>query len=123
MANRQNPCNDTVFPFRARPRVGSPPFDGIAPKTDLTATLKSCLMKRMRPSVETSIESDAIAVERTLAGDREAFRILVERHSRNVYRLAYRMTRNQHDAEEGVQEAVFRAYQKLNQFRLRPKFG
>ena len=80
-------------------------------------------MKRMRPSVETSIESDAIAVERTLAGDREAFRVLVERHSRNVYRLAYRMTGNQHDAEEVVQEAFLRAYQKLGQFAARANFG
>ena len=80
-------------------------------------------MKRMRPSVETSIESDAIAVERTLAGDRDAFRTLVERHSRNVYRLAYRMTGNQHDAEEVVQEAFLRAYQKLSQFASRANFG
>src|SRR6202795_5336790 len=80
-------------------------------------------MKRMRPSVETSIESDAIAVERTLAGDRDAYRVLVERHSRNVFRLAYRMTGNQHDAEEVVQEAFLRAYQKLGQFAARSNFG
>jgi len=75
------------------------------------------------PSVETTVESDAIAVERTLAGDRDAFRVLVERHSRNVYRLAYRMTGNQHDAEEVVQEAFLRAYQKLSQFASRANFG
>src|ERR1700675_3349076 len=80
-------------------------------------------MKRMRPSVETSIESDAIAVERTLAGDRDAYRVLVERHSHSVFRLAYRMTGNQHDAEEVVQEAFLRAYQKLGQFAARSNFG
>lgn len=80
-------------------------------------------MNRMRPSVETTIESDAIAVERTLAGDRDAFRALVERHSHNVFRLAYRMTGNQQDAEEIVQEAFLRAYQKLNQFASRANFG
>ena len=80
-------------------------------------------MKRMRPSVETSGESDAVAVERTLAGDREAFRVLVEKHSHNVFRLAYRMTGNQHDAEEVVQEAFLRAYQKLEQFAARANFG
>src|SRR5258708_18769003 len=90
---------------------------------DLTATPKSCLMNRMRPSVETTLESDAIAVERTLACDRDAFRVLVERHSRNVYRLAYRMTGNQQDAEEVVQEAFLRAYQKLSQFASRANFG
>ena len=80
-------------------------------------------MKRMRQSVEATGHSDAIAVERTLAGDRDAFRVLVERHSRNVFRLAYRMTGNQHDAEEVVQEAFLRAYQKLGQFAARANFG
>ena len=90
---------------------------------NLTANPKTCLMKRMRPSVETTGDSDAIAVERTLAGDRDAFRVLVERHSHNVFRLAYRMTGNQHDAEEVVQEAFLRAYQKLHQFASRANFG
>jgi RNA polymerase sigma-70 factor (ECF subfamily) len=80
-------------------------------------------MKRMRPSVETIGESDAVAVEQTLAGDRDAFRVLVEKHSRNVHRLAYRMTGNQQDAEEVVQEAFLRAYQKLEQFESRANFG
>jgi RNA polymerase sigma-70 factor, ECF subfamily len=80
-------------------------------------------MNRMRPSVEATGDSDAIAVERTLAGDRDAFRVLVERHSPNVFRLAYRMTGNQHDAEEVVQEAFLRAYQKLSQFAARANFG
>ncbi len=67
--------------------------------------------------------SDAIAVEHTLAGERDAYRVLVERHSRNVYRLAYRMTGNTHDAEEIVQEAFLRAYQKLHQFAGQANFG
>jgi len=73
------------------------------------------------PEVQTV--SDAIAVERTLAGEREAYRVLVERHSRNVYRLAYRITGNRHDAEEVVQEAFLRAYQKLRQFAGQANFG
>jgi RNA polymerase sigma-70 factor (ECF subfamily) len=80
-------------------------------------------MNRMRPSVETIGDTDAIAVERTLAGDRDAFRVLVERHSHNVFRLAYRMMGNQHDAEEVVQESFLRAYQKLGQFAERANFG
>jgi RNA polymerase sigma-70 factor, ECF subfamily len=83
-------------------------------------------MNRMQPSVESPqaiADSDALAVERTLAGERDAFRVLVERHSQNVFRLAYRMTGNQHDAEEVVQEAFLRAYQKLGQFAARANFG
>src|SRR5258708_5046019 len=83
-------------------------------------------MNRMQQSIESAqaiAASDALAVERTLAGERDAFRVLVERHSHNVFRLAYRMTRNQHDAEEVVQEAFLRAYQKLGQFAARANFG
>lgn len=68
-------------------------------------------------------DSDAIAVERTLAGERDAFRVLVERHSAQLFRLAYRMTGNEQDAEEVVQEAFLRAYRNLGQFGSRANFG
>lgn len=79
----------------------------------------------MREGIETAgVEtSDARAVERTLAGERDAYRVLVERHSRNVFRMAYRMTGNKQDAEEVVQEAFLRAYQKLKQFEGQSNFG
>jgi len=77
----------------------------------------------MPVSVERNYSEDAAAVEQTLAGDREAYRFLVERHSASVFRLAYRMTGNRQDAEEVVQEAFTRAYQKLEQFGARAGFG
>jgi RNA polymerase sigma-70 factor (ECF subfamily) len=77
----------------------------------------------MNESVESVRTADAIAIERTLAGDRDAFRILVERHSAVVFRLAYRLTGNHHDAEEIVQEAFLRAYQKLQQFASEANFA
>jgi RNA polymerase sigma-70 factor (ECF subfamily) len=80
-------------------------------------------MPQVADSTQAIAESDAIAVERTLAGDRDAYRVLVERHSHNVFRLAYRMTGNRHDAEEVVQEAFLRGYQKLSQFAARSNFG
>lgn len=93
---------------------------------DLTAETKSCLIVGMRQSVErpeAEAISDARAVERTLAGERDAYRVLVERHSRNLYRLAFRMTGNSHDAEEVVQEAFLRGYRKLGQFAGNSNFG
>jgi RNA polymerase sigma-70 factor (ECF subfamily) len=81
---------------------------------------------RMKESIERAEAggiSDAMAVERTLGGDRDAYRVLVERHSRKVYQMAYRMTANPHDAEEVVQEAFLRGYNKLSQFAGNANFG
>jgi RNA polymerase sigma-70 factor, ECF subfamily len=80
-------------------------------------------MKASIEGADTVAITDALAVERTLAGDRDAYRVLVERYSRYIYRLAYRMTGNSHDAEEVVQEAFLRAYQKLTQFAGNSNFG
>ena len=80
-------------------------------------------MRASGEQAESVAVSDAAAVERTLAGEREAYRVLVERHSAYVYRLAYRMTGNKEDAEEVVQEAFLRAYQKLQQFAGNANFG
>ena len=80
-------------------------------------------MRASGEQVESVAVSDAVAVEQTLAGDREAYRVLVERHSAYVYRLAYRMTGNKEDAEEVVQEAFLRAYQKLRQFAGNANFA
>jgi len=73
-------------------------------------------MKRMEAE-------DAAEVARARAGDHDAFRRLVERHSRAVFRLAYRMTRNEQDAEDVVQEAFLRAYRRLDQFESKAQFG
>lgn len=62
-------------------------------------------------------------VARTLAGDQEAFRPLVERYSRRLFRLAFRMTGNENEAEELVQETFLRAYRNLRRFEARSNFG
>jgi RNA polymerase sigma-70 factor (ECF subfamily) len=67
--------------------------------------------------------SDEAAVELTRRGDPDAFRVLVDRHSRAVYRLAWRMTTNSHEAEDIVQETFLRAYKQLRRFDGRAAFG
>src|SRR4051812_7318748 len=67
--------------------------------------------------------TDAAAVALARDGDSEAFRALVERHSRAVYRLAHRMTGSPQDAEDVVQEAFLRAYRQLGRFESRANFG
>ncbi len=60
--------------------------------------------------------SEAAALERAQHGDPEAFRMLVDAHSRPVFRLAYRMTGNEQDAEDIVQETFLRAYRAIERF-------
>src|SRR6266567_2381062 len=67
--------------------------------------------------------TDAAVVALVLAGDRDAFRVLVERHSRSIFRVVFRMTGNQEDAEEIVQETFLRAYRSLERFELRASFS
>jgi RNA polymerase sigma-70 factor (ECF subfamily) len=67
--------------------------------------------------------TDEAAAAETRRGDRNAFRVLVERHSRAVFRLAYRMTGNESDAEDVVQETFLRAYKQLKQFDGRSSFS
>ena len=64
-----------------------------------------------------------MAVTRARSGDSDAFRTLVERHSRSVFRLAFRMTGNEQDAEDVVQESMLRAYKQLGKFDERASFG
>jgi len=66
---------------------------------------------------------DAEAVGKARGGDEDAFRVLVERHSRSVYRLAYRMTGSAADAEDVVQDTFVRAYRQLPKFESRSNFA
>jgi RNA polymerase sigma-70 factor (ECF subfamily) len=56
-------------------------------------------------------------------GDGTAFATLVERHQRQLYRLAMRMTGSEADAQEVLQEAFLNAYQKLPLFRGEAQFS
>lgn len=68
-------------------------------------------------------DNDAAAIEQARAGSSEAFRVLVERHSRAVFRLAYRMTGNEQDAEDTVRETFLRAYRQIGRFDSRSRFS
>jgi RNA polymerase sigma-70 factor (ECF subfamily) len=63
------------------------------------------------------------AIRAVLAGDKEAYRALVIRHSPAVFRVAFRITGNEADADEVVQESFLRGYQKLPSFQFQSNFG
>jgi RNA polymerase sigma-70 factor (ECF subfamily) len=67
--------------------------------------------------------TDAAVVRRVLAGDVEAFAILVDRHHQRCLRLAGRLVGNTQDAEEVVQDAFIRAFRALGRYEEREQFG
>jgi RNA polymerase sigma-70 factor, ECF subfamily len=67
--------------------------------------------------------TDAAFVARARSGDTDAYRVLVDRHGRALFRLAFRMTGNEQDAEDVVQESFLRAYRQLGKFDERATFG
>jgi RNA polymerase sigma-70 factor (ECF subfamily) len=61
--------------------------------------------------------SDAELVTACLAGQRDAFDLIVERHRRSVYKLCYRFVGNHEDASDLSQEVFLRAYRGLKGFK------
>src|ERR1700722_20599421 len=68
-------------------------------------------------------ENDHSVVRAVLAGDKDAYGALVRAHSATVFRVAFRITGNEADADEVVQEALLRGYQKLPSFQFKAGFG
>jgi RNA polymerase sigma-70 factor (ECF subfamily) len=62
-------------------------------------------------------DSDAMLVERAVAGDQRAFELLVIKHQRRIERLIGRMVRDVNLVEDIAQETFIRAYRALHQFR------
>ncbi len=63
------------------------------------------------------VTDERLLIKRAKQGDMEAFHELVEFSKINVYRLAYDMVRNRHDAEDISQDVFLQAYRSLDRFR------
>jgi len=68
-------------------------------------------------------KAETEAIRDVLAGNRDAYRVLMDRHFCSVMRVAFRITGNEADAEEAAQEAFLRAYNKLPSFRQDSAFS
>jgi len=68
-------------------------------------------------------DPDATIVRRVLAGDAEAFGVLVDRHHARCLRLATHLLADPAEAEDAVQEALLRAYRFLGRYREHDRFG
>ncbi|MDO8699471.1 MAG: RNA polymerase sigma factor RpoE [Rhodoferax sp.] len=69
------------------------------------------------PPVPDATNSDAMLVERAVAGDQGAFELLVIKYQRRIQRLIGRMVRDVDLIDDIAQETFIRAYRALHQFR------
>jgi RNA polymerase sigma-70 factor, ECF subfamily len=65
---------------------------------------------------------DLALVERVRAGDVAAYDALVRKYERQVFRIAQHITQNREDAEDVMQDAFVKAFEKLDQFQGNSKF-
>lgn len=69
------------------------------------------------------IDTDLMLINSVLAGQTNAYGILVERHQRFVFTLALRFTKNREEAEEVAQDSFVKAYRSLGTFKHNAKFS
>jgi len=74
-------------------------------------------------AVRFSTLSDEEIVARVIDGDKPLFEVLMRRHNERVYRAARAIVRDDHEAEDVMQEAYVNAYAHLSQFDGRAKFS
>lgn len=67
--------------------------------------------------------SDAALVENVKSGNHSAYSELVKRHSTQAFRIALRITQNKQDAEDAMQDSLFRAFHRINSFDGRSAFA
>jgi RNA polymerase sigma-70 factor (ECF subfamily) len=65
---------------------------------------------------------DVALVAQVRAGDVSAYDTLVRKYERQIFRIAQHITQNREDAEDVMQDAFLKAYQKLDQFQGNSKF-
>jgi RNA polymerase sigma-70 factor (ECF subfamily) len=69
------------------------------------------------PMTKLSELDDAALVAASVAGSREAFDVIVERHRRIVYQVCYRFVNNHEDASDLAQDTFVRAWKGLKNFK------
>lgn len=77
----------------------------------------------LSPAIHSEVVDERAAVEAVLAGDRDAFRLLVEHESAAVIRACLRVLGDLHEAEDAAQEAFVTAFRSLAGWRGDGPFG
>ena len=80
-------------------------------------------MSTIQPlAAELEPHPDVALVERVRGGDVSAYDELVRKYERQIFRISQHITQNREDAEDVMQDAFLKAYEKLDQFQGNSKF-
>jgi RNA polymerase sigma-70 factor, ECF subfamily len=72
---------------------------------------------------EREVWSDEHLVSRILAGEKPLYEVLMRRHNQRLFRVSRAILQNDSEAEDVVQDAYVRAYEKLASFEGRARFS
>lgn len=67
-------------------------------------------------------QKDIMVIERIMAGDKSAYKDLVQRHKDFAFTVAYRILNHREEAEEAAQDAFMQAFAGLKEFNRTAKF-
>ncbi len=62
------------------------------------------------------------AVNETLRGNKESFRIIIKAYEKPLYKMAFSFLKKSEEAEDALQEIFIKVYQSLDSFKLGYKF-
>ena len=79
-------------------------------------------MATIQVTGENEQHPDVALVASARAGDVQAFETLIGKYDRQIFRIAQHITQNREDAQDVVQDAFLKAYEKLDQFQGNSKF-
>jgi len=93
------------------------PDDATAQRPGNASSFHVTTSASAEPADDLRQASDLALVDAFLAGRREAFDVIVERHRRQVYLLCYRFAGNHEDASDLAQDVFVRAFRGLKTFK------
>jgi RNA polymerase sigma-70 factor (ECF subfamily) len=102
------------------------------PHVDDMASGRATRLSAERPAMKLAREvqserledlKDTALVERARQRDPAAFRLIMKRHNQRLYRVARAVLGDDSEAEDVVQDAYFRAFQHLSEFRAEARLS
>lgn len=68
-------------------------------------------------------QDEFVLIDRILAGDKQAYAVLVDRYKSYAFTIAFKILDNRAEAEEAAQDSFIKAFHYLNGFSRKAKFS